>query len=233
MSRTKVTAIIPAAGMGSRLGVGYNKQYIELDGKPMVVRTIETISKNSDVIEVIWVVGEQEIELAKGLVKEYQLHKVKHVVAGGKERVYSVINGYLMADNDSEYLLVHDGARPLITPEIIIECIQKASEIGAAIVAVPVKDTIKVSTEDGKQIVSTPPRSILWAAQTPQIMKKEWFAQAIQGNLQLDTITDDSMLMEKIGKPVAIVKGSYENIKVTTPEDVDLAETILCRRRLT
>lgn len=232
MTQTKVTAIIPAAGMGNRLGLGYNKQYIELAGKPMVVRTIETISESPSVLEAIWVVGEQEIELAQGLVEEYQLHKVKHVVAGGKERVYSVINGFLKADQETEYLLIHDGARPLITSETIAECIQQAYETGAAIVAVPVKDTIKVSTEDGKQIVSTPPRSILWAAQTPQIMKKEWFVQAIQENLQLDTITDDSMLMEQIGKPVAIVKGSYENIKITTPEDVELAETILKRRGL-
>ncbi|OEF97963.1 2-C-methyl-D-erythritol 4-phosphate cytidylyltransferase [Desulfuribacillus alkaliarsenatis] len=230
-NETKIAAIIPAAGIGKRLGVGYNKQYIDLLGVPMVVRTMQEISTHPQVTEVIFVVGQQEIEYGQELVDKYNLHKVTAVVGGGKERVYSVINGFKnIQQQDIDYLLMHDGARPLITQAEIESCIQKATEIGAAIVAVPVKDTIKIINSDNKLIQQTPSRNTLWAAQTPQIIKRTLFAEAIAEIKDLDTITDDSMLIELLGKPVAVVKGSYENIKVTTPEDVTFAEMILTRR---
>jgi len=229
-----VSAIIPAAGMGRRLGVGYNKQYIDLLDKPMVVRTIEIISSNELISEVIWVVGHGEIEQARRLADEYNLFKVTNIVAGGKERIHSVINGFNEVAKHAEYLLIHDGARPLVTQEIIDRCISQAMETGAAIAAVPVKDTIKVVDTDEQLIQSTPIRSTLWAAQTPQIIKKQWFKEAIaelSSKGDLSKVTDDSMLMEMTHRPVAISFGSYENIKVTTTEDVKLAELILKGRQ--
>ena len=231
-NQIKISAIIPAAGIGKRLGVGYNKQYIELIDKPMVVRTIEVISEHPMIQEVIWVVGSQEKAEAQDLVELYQLHKVTNVCVGGKERVYSVINGFQMINQASNYILIHDGARPLISLGEIERCIEEAVSIGAAIVAVPVKDTIKYIDIEKKLIKNTPSRHTLWAAQTPQIMRTDWFSQAIKEIQELDQITDDSMLLELLGKPVAVVRGSYENIKVTTPEDVEFAEMIIRRRLL-
>lgn len=229
-----VAAIIPAAGMGRRLGVGYNKQYIDLLDKPMVVRTIETISNNELISEVIWVVGDGEIEQARRLADEYKLLKVTNIIVGGKERIHSVINGFRVVSEQAEYLFIHDGARPLVTQEIIDRCIRQAMTTGAAIAAVPVKDTIKIVDNDEQLIQSTPIRSTLWAAQTPQIIKKKWFEEAIAELFSVDElskVTDDSMLMEMTNRPVSISLGSYENIKVTTTEDVKLAELILKGRQ--
>ncbi|OEH86302.1 2-C-methyl-D-erythritol 4-phosphate cytidylyltransferase [Desulfuribacillus stibiiarsenatis] len=223
-----ISAIIPAAGVGKRLGVGYNKQYVPLLDKPMVVYTIEAISLHPKVLEVIFVVGKDELEYAQELVDTYQLSKVRHVIAGGAERIYSVINGLKIVDEKCEYVLIHDGARPLITQEIIEECIGKSIEVGAAIVGVPVKDTIKIVKN--QYIETTPSREHLWAAQTPQIIKKSWYLEAIDKIEDPLSITDDAMIMERMDRPVAVVKGSYENIKVTTPEDVGFAEMILRRR---
>lgn len=232
----RIAALVPAAGMGKRLDAGYNKQYIQLAGIPMVVRSIQVLADNSRIDEIIWIVGADEIELASQLKDEFGLDKVTKIVAGGEERIHSVLNGRRAIAGDADYLLVHDGARPLITEDIIDRVIDQAMVTGSAVVAVPVKDTIKVINPTSKEILETPSRDSLWAAQTPQIVRSDWYDEAMawldsQGAIDWVTITDDVMLMELIGRPTAVSMGSYENIKVTTKDDVVFAESILRERQ--
>lgn len=227
----RVSAIIPAAGIGKRLGAGYNKQYISLRGKPMVVHTLCTVADHRQIDEIIWVVGAGEVGKAQSMVEEYGLQKIAHIVSGGEERIDSVIKGLQFVNQEADYVLVHDGARPLVTHALIAECLRQAEATGAAIAAVPVKDTIKIVDTDSGLITFTPERNHLWAAQTPQVIKRQWLLEAIAQIEDFTKVTDDSMLMEMSGKPTAVVVGSYENIKVTTPEDVQMAEMILEGRR--
>lgn len=232
----RIAALVPAAGMGKRLDAGYNKQYIQLAGIPMVVRSIQVLADNPRINEIIWIVGADEIELASQLKDEFGLDKVTRIVAGGEERIHSVLNGRRAIAGDADYLLVHDGARPLITGDIIDRAIDQAMVTGSAVVAVPVKDTIKVINPTSKEILETPSRDSLWAAQTPQIVRTDWYDEAMawldsQGAIDWVTITDDVMLMELIGRTTAVSMGSYENIKVTTKDDVVFAESILRERQ--
>lgn len=231
-SNNNVAAIVPAAGLGSRINAGYNKQYIKLLGKPMVVHSVEAVSKHPDVTSLIWVAGADELQEVNELVEYYNLDKVTAVVAGGTERVHSVYQGLQQMTGDEQYVLIHDGARPLTSLQEVDQCLQKAYATGAAIVATPVKDTIKRIAKD-HTVKETPPRHELWAAQTPQIMLKQWWLEAykkLEQDGKLDIVTDDAMMLEAIGKNVSVVLGRYENIKVTTVEDIAFAEKILeCR----
>ena len=228
----KVTAIVLAAGKGSRMNSDTPKQYLTLLGKPVLFYSLQAF-ESSNVDNIILVTGSGEQEYCKKeIIEKYQLKKVTHIVEGGAERYHSVWHG-LMAAKDAEYVLIHDGARPLISSQIINKAILAVKETGACVVGMPVKDTIQIADEN-KAIMSTPDRSRTWIAQTPQCFAFELamssYNNAIASN---DTkITDDAMVIRKYGNSsVTMIEGSYENIKVTTPEDIAVAECFLTESR--
>lgn len=227
----KISAIIVAAGKGKRMGEGYNKQYILLVGKPIVAHTIEVFENVGSIDEIVLVVGKGEIDLArKDIIHKYNFKKVVKIIEGGTERQDSVYNGLKAIDVNCNIVLIHDGARPFITGNIIEKSIKAAKDAGACVVAVRVKDTIKVVNKN-MEVDYTPDRDILWAVQTPQAFEHKLLLEAYK-KLRADNIkvTDDAMLVEKLGHIVKIIEGSYENIKITTPEDLILGEGILKKR---
>jgi len=225
-----VTAVIAAAGQGTRMKAGVNKQFLLLQGKPVLVHTLELFQQCDLITEVILVATPGEEDYCRKMVQEYGLTKVTRVVSGGRERQHSVAHGLAPLSSECEIVAVHDGARPLLLPSHLTKVIQAAGAHDGAILAVPVKDTIKEISGNG-QVKSTLERAKLWAVQTPQVFKKgvitfaydRAFQEGIKG-------TDDASLVEQCGFQVQVVEGSYENIKITTPEDLDFAELILRRR---
>jgi len=227
----KVTAIVLAAGKGSRMNSDTPKQYLTLLGKPVLFYSLQAF-ETSRVDNIVLVTGSGEQEYCKKeIIERYQIKKVTHIVEGGAERYHSVWHG-LMAAEDSDYVLIHDGARPLITSHIINKAIDAVKKTGACVVGMPVKDTIQIVDEECA-LVSTPERSRTWIAQTPQCFSYELalssYNKAIESN---DTsVTDDAMVVRKYGNAsVTMLEGSYENIKVTTPEDIAVAECFLKMR---
>ncbi|WP_429162999.1 2-C-methyl-D-erythritol 4-phosphate cytidylyltransferase [Desulfitispora alkaliphila] len=225
-----MTAIVPAAGQGRRMAVGYNKQYMQLNGMSIVGRTLYLLEESGMIDDIILVIPEQEINYAqKEVVEKMGLKKVR-IVAGGSERQDSVYNGLKMIKNETKIVVVHDGVRPLLQLRHLEETILNAKKWGSAIVAVPSKDTIKIADED-KFVKETPPRANIFQAQTPQVFKKELIQDAYERAAELGYRgTDDASLVEWAGYKVKIVEGSYENLKITTPEDLLVAETILKER---
>ncbi|MGM0470756.1 MAG: 2-C-methyl-D-erythritol 4-phosphate cytidylyltransferase [Bacillota bacterium] len=226
----QILAVVPAAGQGSRMNSKLNKQYLSLLDKPVVAHTIETL-ENCDLInEIIVVACADEIDYCKQeVIKQYNCSKVSKVISGGASRQQSVYQG-LQAVNEADYVLVHDGARPLITESILQQAIKEVKINKAVGVAVPVKDTIKIVDEEG-YVVQTPNRDQLWAIQTPQVFAYQLIMKAYQqAAAQKITATDSSQLVEEFGQRVKLVQGSYENLKVTTPEDLIIAEAIMQRR---
>lgn len=223
-----VSAIIAAAGMSNRMKSKINKQFIYLNDKPILAHTIEKFEGCKYVDEIIVVAKEDEINYCKKeIVRKYKFRKVSKIVRGGKERQDSVYNGILALDERAGIVLSHDGARPFVKIKNIIDGIEGAYNHGACIIGVPVKDTIKV-VDDDENINNTPNRSLLWQAQTPQCFKKEILMEGYRKAIEDNFIgTDDSMLVERLGVDVKIVMGSYENMKITTPEDIIIAESIL------
>ncbi|MTI66507.1 MAG: 2-C-methyl-D-erythritol 4-phosphate cytidylyltransferase [Firmicutes bacterium] len=223
----RVSVVIPAAGMGKRMKSKKNKQYLLLQGKPVLAHTINKFNKCKLIDEIIVVTRENEIEYCKeNIVKKYDFNKVSKVIKGGKERFHSVYNGLKSVDENTDILLIHDGARPFITGKTIEKCIVNVNEYKACILGVPVKDTIKEVNED-KSIINTPDRSRLWAVQTPQCFEYDLILNAYNSDINKENITDDSMLLERLGYEVKIILGDYNNIKLTTPEDMEFAKAIL------
>ena len=227
----KISVIIAAAGKGKRMGKGYNKQYIPLGDKPIVAHTIEVFENMGLIDEIILVVGEGETALAeKDIIYKYNFKKVVKIVEGGAEREDSVYNGLKAVNINCDIVLIHDGIRPFITDSIIEKSIETAKDLGACVVAVRVKDTIKVVNKD-MEVDYTPDRDALWAVQTPQTFRYELLLEAYEKLRISDMkVTDDAMLIERSGHTVKIIEGSYENIKITTPEDLILGEGILKKR---
>lgn len=226
-----ISVIIPAAGQGKRFGAGTNKAFVVLAGKTILERTVTVFSDLPEIGEIIIVVAPDEVDEIKGQVKFYPRQDIIKVVAGGAERQYSVENALAAVRDDAEIVLIHDGTRPLISRRVIRQIIQVVRDNSAAIVAVPVKDTIKVVASGGF-VTSTPTRSELWAVQTPQGFKRDLLIQAYRKAREEGFLgTDDSSLVERLGIPVKIVPGEYENIKITTPEDLPIAKMILTENR--
>ncbi|QWV93065.1 2-C-methyl-D-erythritol 4-phosphate cytidylyltransferase [Geomonas oryzisoli] len=230
MART--FALIPAAGMGKRMGAGSNKQYLMLDGMPILARTVQTFQE-ADCIDAIYLVSpEQEIPFCRSeVVERYGFTKVRGIIPGGSERQHSVYNGLRAIDGiqADDVVLIHDGVRPFVSVRMLEDAVAAAREAGACVVAVPVKDTVKVVSEG--IVAATPPRETLWLAQTPQgfrysLIRAAHDEAAAEGFLG----TDDASLMEWQGQPVRVVLGDYRNIKITTPEDMILAEAFLKER---
>ncbi|MFC5468792.1 2-C-methyl-D-erythritol 4-phosphate cytidylyltransferase [Cohnella suwonensis] len=222
-------AVIVAAGRGTRMGAADNKVFLELGGRSLLARSLEAFERCEAVSSVVLVVSAGERKKAAEIVGEEGFRKVAMIVPGGAERQQSVYEGLGALSTDG--VLVHDAARPLVTPEQIEACIRAAEEHGASALAVRVKDTIKVSDGNGF-IVATPERGLLWGVQTPQAFSRgELMAAHRQASEEGAAATDDAMLLERLGKKVAIVEGDYANIKITTPEDLPIAELLLARRR--
>lgn len=233
----KITAIVLAAGSGSRMKSKTKKQFMEIKGKPVIWYSLFEFEK-SRVDEIILVTGKEDIDYCKKeIVEKYNLKKIKNVVAGGSERYESVYNG--LKEVTGNIVLIHDGARPLINNEIIERSIEGTIKSDACVVGVPVKDTIKRANKEG-YIIDTPNRSELWITQTPQSFKTDLVKMAYKkmkeelekeelekGNTTLN-ITDDAMVVEEFTtNQVRFVQGDYKNIKVTTPEDIDIAELFI------
>lgn len=226
--KATTAAIVLAAGKGSRMHMDIQKQYATILGKPVIAYTLDAFEA-SKVDDIILVVGEGEIPFAREqIVNRFGYTKVSQIVTGGKERYESVYKG-LCAAKDSTYALIHDGARAFITPDLIAQCIRDVISYDACVMAVPVKDTIKI-VDEKQYSVSTPDRKVMWQMQTPQCFRLPEIREAYRRMLESGdtTMTDDAMVMEKYGsRRVKMTMGSYENIKLTTPGDFILGEAIL------
>ena len=223
--RPFVTAIVVAAGNSTRMG-GVNKQFLVLDGVPVLVRTLQAFSVCPLIDEIVVAAREADIAQLFALVKEYQIEKVTDIVRGGNTRQESVFAAIRRSSPFSEFFAIHDGARPLVSQSVICDTVETAFCVGAAATGVRVKDTIKVVSENG-QIVGSPDRATLWAVHTPQVFERNRYLHAADSVENSAAFTDDCKLMEAAGFPVHMVEGSYANIKITTPEDILLAEGIL------
>ena len=235
MTMDKLTVIVAAAGAGKRLGLGKNKAFAEVGGLPLLVQCLRMVNNTGMARKTIVAVGADEIAMTEALLKDYHEYFAglqTTVVAGGAERTDSVKNALALAGSEG-WIAVHDGARPFAGTEVFERTLQAAQQTGAAIAAVPVKNTIKVVDADGF-VVNTPQRSSLMAVQTPQIFKAQLLQRAYSDeNLKGTAVTDDASLVERLGVKVAVALGSYENIKITTPEDLLLAEKICADRGMT
>lgn len=229
----KIVAIVLAAGRGKRMQSDVAKQYLLVKDKPVLYYSLKAF-QDSIVDEMILVTAESEISYCKEeIVEKYDFSKVTRIVAGGKERYHSVHNG-LKACEDAEIVLIHDGARPFVDDAIIERNINMVKEHGACVTGMPVKDTIKISDNEGF-VKETPRRDLIWAVQTPQTFRYNLIKKAYDTFLEKEeeynqkyTVTDDAMVAEIFGNlKVKLVEGSYNNVKITTPEDMLLAETIL------
>ena len=213
---TAVGAVIAAAGSSSRMG-GRDKLSELLGGVPVILRTLAAVEAVPEITEIVVVTREDRVEEYRSLLGEFS--RVRAVVPGGHTRQESVLNGVRALSPDCRLAAIHDGARPLVTPEVFARCIEAAHACGAATAAVPVKDTIKLADPEGR-VLDTPDRSRLWAVQTPQIFDRERYLQAAEEAQRrgLDC-TDDCQLFEAMGWEVRLVMGDYRNLKLTTPED--------------
>lgn len=224
----KYTAIVLAAGSGSRMNTKVKKQYLLLEEKPILYYSLKTF-EDSAVTDIILVVGQGEVEYCKKeIVERYQFRKVTAIVEGGKERYHSVFEG-LKAAKNADYVLIHDGARPFVTEEILNRAMCSVKKYRACVVGMPVKDTIKIADEN-EYSKETPERKNVWMVQTPQCFEFNLIYEAYEKMLQEEdrTITDDAMVLERVhGLPVKLIEGSYRNIKITTPEDMIIAEAYL------
>ncbi|MCM3768179.1 2-C-methyl-D-erythritol 4-phosphate cytidylyltransferase [Neobacillus niacini] len=221
--------ILPAAGQGKRMGAGRNKLFLELNGVPVLIHTLKVFEDDEACQGMILAVHPQDESEFKALLKEYKISKVIGFAAGGKERQHSIFNALKTIGSDG-IILVHDAARPFIKKAQIHRLFETAMETGAAIVGVPAKDTMK--KVDAGTVVETVERSSLWAVQTPQAFRISLLRYAYeQAERDHYLGTDDASLVERLGHPVAIVEGDYDNIKLTTPEDLFFAEAILKKRQ--
>ena len=224
-----VTAIFPAAGASRRMGGDTNKIFLELGGEPILIRTLKTFSKSPRINFLIVVVSENDVDAVEKLLETAEDLKPYTVTIGGSERQYSIANGLKLLPEDAEIVLVHDAARPLVSAKVIEEVINAAEKFGGAIAAVPEKNTIKFI--DAENFVTyTPPRSKLVEVQTPQGFRRELLIKAYEQAAEDKFLgTDDSSLVERVGDRIKIVVSDYRNIKITTPEDLKIAESLISK----
>ena len=230
----KTVAIVLAAGSGSRMQSDVKKQFMEIEGKPLIYYSLNTF-QNSFIDEIILVTGKEDIEYCKNeVVKKYGFNKVKCIVEGGRERFNSVMHGLKMI-NGCDYVYVHDGARPMIDAETLERLQANAEEYGTAVAAVASKDTIKI-VDNENFVISTPSRKTVWNIQTPQVFRYSIISDAYERlSMRLQHvaaedlhITDDAMVVENFTtSKVKLVEASYKNIKITTPEDVEIVKIFL------
>ena len=216
------TLIVAAAGIGKRMNLGYPKQFLECEGKPLFIFCLETAEKSSVINDIVIVTGEDSIDFVKEQCKKYRIDKVREVVAGGKERQDSIYNAIKLCKN-SDIIAVQDGVRPFMQEKFLVEgrkVLLENSEVDGVVVGIPVKDTIKV-IDKNSNVLKTPERASLIAAQTPQIFKSEVLKEAYsRAEAEKFLGTDDSSLVERIGGKIIFIEGDYNNIKITTQEDL-------------
>ncbi|MBI5779923.1 MAG: 2-C-methyl-D-erythritol 4-phosphate cytidylyltransferase [Planctomycetes bacterium] len=212
-----ISVIIVAAGESKRMGMGIRKPYLTLKGKPVLRHSIDVFRGISAVKEIIIAVNPRDTQITENIIRRF---KEVRTVAGGARRVDSVFNALMATDNQSRMVLVHDAARPFVSRRDVLRLINQVRRSGAAILAVPVKDTIKRTKELKNLIIkeTVTPRESLWAAQTPQGFRRDWLVRAYQDRGV--NVTDDASLVERMGLPVRIVRGSEANIKITTKADI-------------
>ena len=230
----KTTAIVLAGGSGKRMNSAVKKQFLEIKDKPLLYYSLKAF-EDSFIDEVILVASEEDkVYCKKEIIEKYGFQKVKEIVPGGKERYHSVANG-VMAAGVCDYIFIHDGARPFVSHEMLDRLLEEVQHSGACVAGMPVKDTIKIADADGF-IETTPRRDLVWMIQTPQVFTYELIYKAYNLLLKEETslvekgisITDDAMVVETLlGEKVKLVEGSYKNIKITTPEDISVAEGFL------
>lgn len=219
----KFSVIIVSAGQSSRM-CGTDKQFVLLDYVPVIVRSVMAFDNIDCVSEIIVVTSVYNLIKTKNLLSQYAFRKTIKVTEGSDTRQKSVINGYNITDKETDYIAVHDGARPLVRTTDIEKCFENAIKYGASLLCTPVKDTIKIS-ENGF-ISSTPDRKTIFTAQTPQVFRRDIYKKAIENAISGNTdFTDDCQLVENTGVKIFITEGSYSNIKITTPEDIPTAES--------
>ena len=228
MEKQKYTAIVLAAGSGKRMNSKVHKQYLIIQDRPVLYYSLKAF-EDSAVDEIVLGVGKGEEKFCrKEIVDKYGISKVKAIVEGGKERYHSVFEG-LKQTSDADYVLIHDGARPFVNQDIIRRCMQEVQKYQACVVGMPVKDTIKIADEEG-YAKQTPDRKNVWMIQTPQTFSYALIYEAYEEMLKTEdtAITDDAMVLERIkGKKSKLIEGSYRNIKITTPEDLLIANVYL------
>jgi len=223
------TAIIPAAGLGTRMKLNQPKQFHQLGDAPILIHTIRAFLQNSHIDHIVVVIPSDRVKQTREMLAGYiEQHDQITLVAGGKRRQDSVQEGLKALDQRTDIVLVHDGARPFVSQAVISRCYETAVSEGAAIAAVPVKDTLKKGNADSG-VIDTIERKDLWHAQTPQAARRELLVKAFQ-ELSGKDVTDESSLLELAGVPVTLVAGSETNIKITRQEDLHLAELIMQKR---
>lgn len=231
MKKKHCIAIVLAGGQGKRMGTEVQKQYLNIAGKPLLYYSLHTFQESNIIDEIILVVGEGQMEyVSENFVDVYNFTKVSRIVEGGKERYDSVWSGLCavkeMEHAENSYVFIHDSARPFVTEEILIRSYEEVEKTKACVVGMPSKDTVKL-VDDNAFAKETPNRNYVWIIQTPQVFDSALIIEAyskliVQEEIQ---VTDDAMVVEQqLDLPVKMVRGSYENIKVTTPEDLDVAE---------
>ncbi|OGX16563.1 MAG: 2-C-methyl-D-erythritol 4-phosphate cytidylyltransferase [Omnitrophica WOR_2 bacterium RBG_13_41_10] len=225
-----VSAIVLAAGLGMRMKSNTAKPLLEINRKPIIVYSLEILSRHPQIKDIILVVNAKSLKNILSLLKRYRIKKIKAVVLGGKLRQDSVLKGLAQVDSCADLVLIHDAARPFFTSSMVTSVISEAQKSGAAILGVPVKATIKQAAGRRPQaagiVKKTLKRENLWEAQTPQVFKKDLIIEAYN-KYGRNKVTDDASLVEKLGEKINIVAGSYKNIKITTPEDLVVAEAII------
>lgn len=234
------TAIVLSAGQGKRMGTSVQKQYIELQGKPIIYYTLSVFQKSEIIDDIILVVGKDQLKyVQEEIVRKYHFTKVKTVVEGGHERYASVWQGLKAREYDKYYeniqdgyVFIHDGARPFVDEEMLERAYDTVRKYKACVAGVPSKDTIKLINEE-QFAVTTPEREYVWAVQTPQVFEKTLIFEAYARLMEEECVhvTDDAMVVEQMMHlPVKLFEGSYENIKITTPEDLDIARIFLSKK---
>lgn len=222
-----LSLIVAAAGQGKRLGTGGNKVYLTLQNKPILVYTLEVAEASSLIDEVVIVTRSEDIPHCKQIVTDRMYRKVKVIIPGGAERQDSILAGLKAVTDTTDWVAVHDGARPFLTLELLKRVVMAAMDTGAAITALPVKETIKRSDGQGF-VAATLERRHLWTVQTPQVFRYSWLVEAYrEAGVHGWQATDDAALVEKTGRSVKIVPGEEMNLKITTPGDLVLARAIL------
>ncbi len=241
MKRTRCAAVVLAGGRGKRMGTAVAKQYLMIHDKPVLYYSLDTFEKSEVIDEVILVAGKGQIPYClREIVQKYGFQKIKAVVEGGTERYHSVWEGLCALETagwKDGYIFIHDGARPFINEEILQRAYEEVLKSHACVIGMPVKDTIKIADEKGC-IQMTPKRSLVWQIQTPQVFSAELIFSAYREMMQKEKellqqgiqITDDAMVVENVcGCPIRLVEGSYDNLKITTPEDLEIAEVLWSR----
>ncbi|MGB9858984.1 MAG: 2-C-methyl-D-erythritol 4-phosphate cytidylyltransferase [Moorellaceae bacterium] len=222
-----LTALVAAAGRGTRMGAAGNKVFLNLCGKPVIAYSLEVLERSPLVQAVVVVTRPEDVEKCRSIIADNRYTKIVALTAGGEERQESVYKGLQHLPPSTELVAVHDAARPLISAELLARVVAGAEEIGAAVAAVPVQDTIKRGNELGL-VQNTLAREGLWAIQTPQVFRRDWLEEAYhKGRQQGWKVTDDASLVERCGYPVKLILGDYHNLKVTTPVDLILATALL------